>query len=76
MFIASITGVGILCKDRVSAALYLHVWREAGVLASNFFVYNKIIALGVLGLFTPSFEVPDFQSGSSVVFAATTFSKV
>ena len=33
---------------------------EAGVLASKFFFYNKLIAFGVLGLFTPSFEVPDF----------------
>jgi len=49
---------------------------EAGLLGSNFFLYNNIIALGVLGLFTPSFEVPDFQSGSPVVLTIRTFSKV
>ncbi len=37
-------------------------FQEAGLFASKFFVH--------LGLFNPSFEVPDIQSGLSVVCAS------
>jgi len=69
------------------AARHYKTDEEAGVLASNFSEQKKIV-LSVLGLFTPSFEVPDFQSGSTNIFASvdtihevyllkkTTFSKV